>query len=450
MSERLFGTSGIRDITNREITPELAIHLAKSFFAELGEPGKVLIARDTRVSGEMLESALTSGFLSSGCEVVKLGVCPTPVLGFSIPELEADAGVMITASHNPPQYNGFKFFGPRGMVLQPERERKIENYYNKREFDPCAWSEIPDVKHSEVLRKYLELMSNEISIDGDYTVAIDCASGPSAKTTPQLLSSLGFEVITLNSQLDGTFPGRSPEPVEENLGDLSKMINGSDIDLGFAHDGDGDRIAVVDGMGEVVSQDKLLALMGAYSVERFGSGIVTTVDASKIVEEEVSEVGGEVSRTKVGDVSVAWEMLSQDFPFGGEPSGTWIIGDIHMCPDGTVAAARVLEMLDEKEKTLSQLAESISSYPILRGKVECPDQEKSEKMDSIEEEAPREFEGVRDIITVDGVRLEFEGGDWILIRPSGTEPYIRITSEAEEKENAQSRLERAMDLLKRS
>ncbi len=446
MKDQLFGTSGIRDIANRGITPELALDIAKSFSAA-EEPSEVLIARDSRVSGEMVENALISGFLSSGCEVKKLGIIPTPVLGFSVPELEADAGVMITASHNPPEYNGLKFFDFQGMAISPDTEEKIEKNYRNKEFEPARWEKIGEVDRLEVIGPYLSYLEDKISLEESYRVVVDCACGPTSRTTPRLLTSLGCEVITLNSQIDGNFPGRSPEPAAENIQDLCKIVEETGADLGLAHDGDGDRIAAVDEKGEVIGQDKLLALMGSYYVEKLGSGIVSTVDASKIVEEEVSERGGEITKTEVGDVSVAREMSSSDFSFGGEPSGTWIMGDVHMCPDGTLAAGRILEMLDFEGEKMSSLTSSVSSHPILRDKVECPEEEKSDKMEIIQERVSDEFEDIKNILTVDGIRLEFEGGEWILIRPSGTEPYIRITSEAEDKKRAQSLLDKAKGLI---
>lgn len=447
MSE-LFGTSGVRGIVNKNMTPKLALNLSKSLATKLKGPGKILIGRDTRLSGEMIEDALVAGFLSAGCEVRKLGVVPTPVVGFSVSELEADAGVMITASHNPPEYNGIKFFDSRGMALAPEKEDELEEIYSEKDFRTATWSEIRGVKHSKVLRNYLDRMGKEVSLDEEYKVVIDCSNGPTSKTTPQLLEKLGCEVLTINSQLDGSFPGHPPEPVAENLQELGNFVEDSGADIGFAHDGDGDRIAAVDEQGRIIKGDKLLALIGSYSVKRFGDGMVTTVDASKIVDEQVLEAGGKVSKTKVGDVSVAQEMDSQNLVFGGEPTGTWIIGDVHKCPDGTLAAARILEMLDGRKEPLSQLVDSMPSYPLLREKIKCPDERKSAKMESVKDQAPSTFEEAEDMLTVDGVRLEFEGGDWILIRPSGTEPYIRITAEAGDRGRVESLVETAKQLLK--
>lgn len=449
MSETLFGTSGIRGKINKEINPELALNLSKSFatYLENDEKQTILLGKDTRVSGEMIEESLTAGFLSAGYNVKKIGTVPTPVLGFSTKQQKANAGVMITASHNPAEYNGIKLYNSKGTALSPEKENKIEKIYRDKKYKTENWDGIGKTREEKVVNNYLNQIGKNISIEKEFDIAIDCANGPSSKTTPQLLRKLNCKAITLNSQQDGTFPSRAPEPTDENLENLSKMVSSTDIDLGFAHDGDGDRIAVIDDEGNFVNQDILLAFMGSYYAKKFGSGVVTTVDASKIVDEKVSEAGGEVSRTEVGDVHVAQEMIENDFLFGGEPSGTWILGDVHMCPDGTLAAGKILEMLSEKEEKLSSLIKNTSTYPIIRSKVDCPNEEKEPKMSKVSDKIDSEFEEIKEKITVDGVRIEFNDGAWILIRPSGTEPYIRITAEADEEKRAEDLVGRVETFL---
>ncbi len=444
----LFGTSGVRGLINERITSRLAIELSKSLAKWLDNSGKVLIGRDTRVSGKMLENALVSGFLSSGLEVEKLGIVPTPVVGFSTKISEAKAGVMITASHNPPEYNGIKFFKSNGMALNTQIESKIETIYSKKEFETPSWKKIKEAEKRSVTKKYLEKMSVYFNFEKKYKVIVDCANGPTSKTTPKFLKMLGCDVITINSSLDGFFPGRKPEPTKENLQDLINFVRNSDADLGLAHDGDGDRIYAVDEKGRPAKEDKLLALMGRYSIEKFGKGIVTTVDASRVIEELASEKGGRVFKTEVGDVSVAEKMDKENIAFGGEPSGTWIIGDIHMCPDGTLAAARIIEMIDSYERKLSNLLDSIPEYPISRSKVRCPNEKKSIIMEKFKNKVNSEFSNIANIVDIDGIRLELENGDWILIRPSGTEPYIRITSEAGSESKAKSLVKKTETTLK--
>lgn len=444
---RLFGTSGVRGIINEDFTPEIALKLARSLATSLGNSGTIVVGKDPRTSSDLIEDIITSGLLSGGCSVKKLGVVPTPVVGVAARSLGADAGVMITASHNPPEYNGVKFFDSSGMAYTPDKESEIEEIYFGEKSGSVEWSEIGDVSSITILQEYIREISEVVGVNKKFKVVVDCANGAASLATPYLLGGLGCEVITLNSQLDGTFPGRPPEPAKENLQELCKIVKLTDADLGLAHDGDGDRIAAVDENGRVVEGDKLLALASAYAVQKFGGKIVTTVDASKVVDEQVTKVGGEVVRTKVGDVSVAQEMKSQEATFGGEPSGTWICGDVHLCPDGPLAGVRILEMVDDSGETLSKLVDGVPSYPVHRAKIDCPNEEKEKVMQSVEEQAPQVFKNIVEKLALDGIRLKFADGAWILIRPSGTEPCIRVTAEADDEDRAKSLVEETKQLL---
>ncbi len=448
MKDNLFGTSGIRGVVNEDINPELFLNLSKSIAMELGDRGEIIIGRDARPSGKLFEDALIGGFLSAGFDVEIVGTVPTPVLAFSVSELNADAGIMITASHNPPQYNGFKLFNSKGMAISPKKEKEIENKYLNKDFKASKWKNIGKLKYKDVLENYLVKIAGKVSLKRKYKVIIDCANGPTSKTTPSLLEKLGCEVATINSDLDGKSPSRPPEPTEENIQDLIGLVKTTNADLGIAHDGDGDRIAVVDENGQFVDQDKLLALIGSYYVKKFRGGIVCTVDTSKIVEEQISKIGGRVVKTEVGDVPVVQEMSSQNFKFGGEPSGTLIHGDFNMCPDGTSAAIKILEVLDNRKEKFSELINSIPNYTTKRTKIPCREEDKQDKINRVRKRLNYTFEGIKEIINVDGVRIEFENGDWILIRPSGTEPYIRITAESSEEKEAEILLEKGKNIVK--
>ncbi|MBS3815195.1 MAG: phosphoglucosamine mutase [Hadesarchaea archaeon] len=445
---KLFGTSGVRGIINEEITPEKVLKLARALGSYLGNSGTVILGKDPRTSSDIIESIISSGLLASGCSIKKLGVVPTPVVGFSCRNLEVDAGIMITASHNPPQYNGVKFFDSNGMAYTPEKESKIEEIYSEQKTRNASWNEIESVETTDVARDYMIEIVNAVSVNKKFKVVIDCANGAASRITPYLLEDIGCKVITLNSQLDGTFPGHDPEPTETNLRELSKIVRSTKADLGLAHDGDGDRIAAVDEKGEFVKPDKLLALVSSYAADKFGGKIITTVDASRIIDEQVEKSGGEIVRTKVGDVSVAQEMESQEASFGGEPSGTWIFGDVHLCPDGVLGGLRILEILSKSEKTLSELISEIPDYPVKRAKVSCSNNEKENKMKKVKKEAPNTFENIVNSLDIDGLRLEFESGAWVLIRPSGTEPYIRITAEANSEDEVKSLVSKSKKILR--
>ena len=433
---RLFGTSGIRGIVNVDLKPELALDLGLSLAAFVENSGLFVLGKDPRISSDMLESSLVSGLLSGGCSVKKIGVAPTPAVGFAVPHLGAKAGVMITASHNPPEYNGIKLFGGDGMAFTPDQEEKIERIYFSGRTGGVPWDGIGDVGDADILPYYIKKIAGSVSLSRGYKVVVDCACGAGALATPFILREFGCKVIALNSQLDGFFPGRALEPTPENLQELGKIVKSLRADLGLAHDGDADRIAAVDEKGRVVSWDKLLALMAAHAVERNKGKVVTTVDASMIVDELVTSAGGKVMRTRVGDVAVAQAVKANQAVFGGEPSGAWIFPEVHLCPDGPLAGAKIIEMIDEAAKSLSKLADGIPEYPIVRAKVRCPNARKTAVMKKVAARVKRAFYGVGEVLTIDGVRLTLEDGAWVLIRPSGTEPYIRITSEAKSAERA--------------
>jgi len=442
---KLFGTSGIRGVVNEDITPELALDLGLALATYLGNSGTVVIGKDPRTSSDMLESCLVSGLLSGGCDVKRLGVVPTPVVGFATRRLGANAGIMITASHNPPEYNGIKFWGSDGMAYTPEQEAKVEAIYFSKKLKPVAWDKIGKVEVADILPEYIDEMASAVSLKRSYKVVVDCGNGAGAVVTPYLLRKLGCKVITLNSQLDGFFPGRGLEPTPENLQELCTVVKSLGADVGFAHDGDADRIAAVDEKGRAAEPDKLLALISAHQVKNKGEIVVTTVDASNIIDESVSARKGKVIRTKVGDVSVAAEIKKRGAIFGGEPSGAWIFPMIHFVPDGPLAAAKILELLDSTEKRLSELLDELPEYPTVRKKVACPNEKKPVVMKKFKARLRKEFKGISDVLTIDGIRFSFKDSSWALVRPSGTEPYVRITAGGK---NSGKIAEKASEILK--
>jgi phosphoglucosamine mutase len=445
---KLFGTSGIRGVVNEDITPELAIDLGLALATYLGNSGAVVIGKDPRTSSDMFESCLISGLLSGGCDVKRLGIVPTPVVGFATRRLGASAGIMITASHNPPEYNGIKFWSNDGMAYTPDQEAKVEAIYFSKKLKPVPWDKIGKVVSVDILREYIDEMAGTISLKRSYKVVVDCGNGAGALVTPYLLRKLGCRVTTLNSQLDGFFPGRKLEPTPENLRELCSVVKSLEADIGFAHDGDADRIAAVDDKGRAAEPDKLLALISAHQVKKKDDIVVTTVDASNIIDESVAAKKGRVVRTRVGDVSVAAEVKKRGAVFGGEPSGAWIFPMIHLVPDGPLAAAKILELLDSAGKPLSELLDELPEHPTVRKKVACSNEKKAVVMKEFKARLRKEFKGIRDVLTVDGIRFSLEDGGWGLVRPSGTEPYIRVTAGGKTEKDAGKIAEKILRILK--
>lgn len=439
---KLFGTSGIRGKINSEITSELALNMGRALSTQLGTGHHVVIGYDSRTSNEMLERALTVGILEGGCDVLSLGLAPTPLVGYSTMKLEADAGVMITASHNPPQYNGIKVWNRNGMAYRAHQERALEKIIHYKTFTNASWKDIGKVRDiSSISSSYVTDLLNFVDIKSGLKVVVDCANGAASYLSPLVLRKAGCEVISLNTQPDGFFPGRMPEPSDENLNELKEIVKNSGADLGIAHDGDADRMVAVDENGDMAEFDKLLSLVAS----EIGGRVVTTVDASSTIDLCMEKMNGHVIRTEVGDVHVAEAIEEHEASFGGEPSGTWIHPNFCMCPDGLLSALRVIELVQNKGP-LSKLLEEVPSFPTLREKIFCEDSQKSLVMEKVKKKLPNLFEDVK-VDLIDGIRISMKNGGWILIRPSGTESYLRITLGAKNQEEAQKIMERCKGFL---
>lgn len=444
VGKKLFGTSGIRGKIGSEVTSELALNVGKSLGYYLDGEGTVVLGYDTRTTSKMLEHAITAGLVESGIDVIKIGMVPTPLVGYTTEKLSADAGVMITASHNPSKYNGIKLWNNNAMAYTPEQEKTIEDIYLNKKYENVSWDRIGSIEeNNEIQETYIEDLLTMVNIEPGFKVVIDCASGAGSELSPILFRRAGCDVITLNSQVDGFFPGRNPEPNDANLGSLKKVVKATGANLGIAHDGDADRMMAVDETGKVVDFDKLLALMAA----EFGGTVVTTVDAGLVMDVELAKVGGKVLRTPVGDVAVADAIIKNNASFGGEPSGTWLYPDFCMCPDGLLSGIRLANIVSHKGP-LSKLLSKMDDYPNIREKVTCSTEEKAIIMENMEEEMKNAFDDIKEVNNIDGVRLSLNDGSWVLVRPSGTENYIRITLESPDEDKANEMKEICVDLIK--
>lgn len=443
---KYFGTSGIREVVNDKLTPELALKVGKALGTYLGG-GRVVVGMDTRTSGEMLKNALISGLLSAGIDVMDIGLSPTPLTGFAIRLYEADAGVTITASHNPPQYNGIKVWQRNGMAYTNEMENELERIIEVGKFRKAAWNEIGRLSHADPRGEYIKKALEAVSLDGSYTIVLDAGNGAGSILSPYLQRELGNKVISLNAHPSGYFV-RELEPNAGSLEGLAKTVRVMKADVGIAHDGDADRIGVVDDEGNFVEYEVMLSLISGYMLRRFGRGkVITTVDAGFALDDYVKPLGGEVVRVRVGDVAVAEGIMRENAVFGGEPSGTWIMPQWNLTPDGIFAGALVLEMID-RLGPLSELAKEVPRYVTLRAKIPCPNEKKAKAMELIAREVLGSFDYKR-LIDIDGVRIENDEW-WILFRPSGTEPIMRITLEAHTKEKAEGLMRKARELVERA
>lgn len=417
-----FGSSGIRGLANVEVTPELALSVGK-IVGELYS--SAVVGRDPRTTGPMLASALTAGILAAGGDAIDGGLVSTPTLARGAAEY--GCGVMVTASHNPAPYNGIKLWNPDGMAFDERQQEEIEAALATGRYRAVPWDGVGRLSaRGDLIAQHIDAVLREVG-HAKLRIVVDCACGATATITPFLLREMGCDVVAINAQPDGHFPGREPEPTEANLSLLKSTVTSVGADLGIAHDGDGDRMVAVDRDGTFLGGDTLLALFAKREVR---NALVVPVDASMVLEDLLPRA--KVYRTRVGDVYVASEIKRRGADFGGEPSGTWIFPKISLCPDGVYAAARLVKMA--AEEPLAAAVRSIPRYPTLRGAFAY----EAVKRSAIESRLDGVLRGLgADVSTVDGWRLQWDDG-WALVRFSGTEPKIRLLAESREEARAKA------------
>jgi phosphoglucosamine mutase len=445
---KLFGSSGVRGLVNEDLTPALACKVGLAV-ASHATARRALVARDTRVSGAMLEDALVSGLLACGVDVTLIGVVPTPVLAYLTKMLKADVGFMLTASHNPPMYNGIKIFNSDSLSYADESQNAVEKIIAEANFARAGWRGIGEASVADVSRFYVEMVTNAVTLRRQWRVVVDPGCGATFNVAPAVLGVMGCKVTALNAQPDGFFPARSSEPTAESLKDLAQVVKALGAEIGVAFDGDGDRVAFIDEQGGFVDFDRALAAFSAYAVKKNGGGIVvTSVEASMCVEKMVEAEGGTVVRTRVGDVYISEAMKRYNAVFGGEPCGAWVHPRFHYCPDGPLSAVLFLKALEEEEKTVCKFVAEVPEYVTLRENIACRNDLKLRAVANIEKTLKSAFPVYTGFSMVDGVRLALENG-WLLIRASGTEPLIRLTVEGESLKVARDIMAQGKALVKK-
>ncbi|MDS0298725.1 phosphomannomutase [Halogeometricum sp. S1BR25-6] len=438
----LFGTAGIRGDAVTRVTPELALSVGRAVGLDAVESNRraeVVVGRDGRTTGPALAAAAEAGLESAGADVRRAGKLPTPALAFAS---QGRRGIMLTASHNPPADNGIKVF-----VDGEEYDQNLERGVEERvaaDPDSAPWGLWGDSESVDVLADYREAVTEyarEFGADPKgLNVVVDCGNGMSALGTPQVLGRLGARVVTLNGQVDGHFPGRGSKPTPETLSDLRAFLAdeetepGGDYDFGIAHDGDSDRIVVVDADGDVVHEDTVVAILAEQFVREADADdpvVVTTPNASGRIDERVRAAGGRVERVRLGALHegiASARAAGGDVVFAAEPwkhvhpeLGGWI--------DGVASAAVFTRLV--AEQGLDALREPVTERPYRKVSVECPDEAKQAAMARVSETLPEAFPDA-DVDTEHGVRIERADASWALVRPSGTEPYVRVYAEADD------------------
>ena len=457
----LFGTAGIRGDVRERLTPELALAVGRAAGADAADRDSTpefVIARDGRETGPGLCAALEAGLESAGAAVRRAGVLPTPALAFAS---RGRRGVMVTASHNPPTDNGLKLFAD-GEEYGDDAEARTESRVAEPD-PPAAWDEWGSAKRIDPFQDYRDRIADYAkghgsALDGIEFV-VDCGNGMAGRATPQVLGALGAEVTGLNANVDGHFPARGSKPTPETLGDLQAFLaddegsgSGDETDdptLGIAHDGDADRVVFLDSAGEIVHEDTVVAILAEHYTRASDADdpvVVTTPNASSRIDERVAAAGGRVERVRLGalHVGIAAAREAGDanttVVFAAEPwkhihtaLGPWIDG---------VASAAVFSRL-VAERGLATLREPIAERPYRKVSVDCPDDRKATVMERLATTLPEAFPDA-DVDTEHGVRLVLDEG-WVLVRPSGTEPKVRVYVESEQVEELRERAVAAVE-----
>jgi phosphomannomutase/phosphoglucomutase len=435
-TKKLFGTNGIRGIVNKELTPEMATKVGSSIGTFFGKKN-LLLGHDARTSGPMLAKAVIAGLTATGCDVFFAGMAPTPALQYAVKNHCMGGGVIITASHNPPEYNGIKVIWNDGIEISHEQETEIENVYFKDKAVFAEWNKLGAKQELSLVNdEYVEAIKKHVNTseiaEKHYHVVVDAANSVGGLAAPRLLRELGCKVTTINANIDGTFPGRLPEPRPENLKEMAAAVKAVGADLGVAFDGDADRSIFVGENGEIYWGDKTFALIEKHFLtENPNAKIVTPVSSSTLVKDVAEAYKGEIVWTKVGSVTVSQTMKEVKAKLGGEENGGVFYGPHQAVRDGAMTTALILGIMAKTGKKLSELIAEQPRYFLEKGKVECPEDKKEKVLKKLVEQVKG-----ANISTLDGVKIWFEDKSAILVRPSGTEPVYRLYAEAKNQEKA--------------
>jgi phosphomannomutase/phosphoglucomutase len=428
--DSVFRAYDIRGVFGEDLTEEVATRIGAAFATFLGEDKEVLVARDVRLSGEKLRKALVSG-LVSGCDVTDIGIVPTPLLYFAVNRLQKDAGIMITASHNPPEWNGFKAFSRKGCIYGKDME-KVKQIAKEVDLERLRKKRVRLSSYKGIIQEYMDFVANKIEIRRKLKVVADTANGTCGLVAPSLFTRLGCKILTLNQNPDGTFPAHLPEPKEETLGELKREVVKNKADLGVGYDGDGDRAVFVDEKGNVIPGDVTLLIFAKDVLQKSkGAKIVYELSCSMAVEEYVKELGGIPIVERVGHTFIMDRMIEENALFGGEKSSHFYFSECYGVDDAVFASLRMTEILSKTSEKLSEMVDSLPKYPSIYEKnFECPD---NLKFVVVEKLRSRFKDYGLTILDMDGVKFLDKDG-WVLLRPSNTEPIIRVSAEARTEE----------------
>lgn len=446
----LFGTNGIRGVFGKDLSLDFLVDITRSLAAYY-KKGPILIGRDGRNSNNIMLNIVTAVLNSDGLDTVDAGILPTPCLQYATKKNQYEGGIMITASHNPPEYNGLKPIASDGVELPRQDETVVENIFANKRF---ITSEIlgRTFKEEMVIDRYTDDVLALVNVDKikkrKFKVTMDLGNGVQALVAPLIAKKLGCEIVTVNGTVDGNFPGRGSEPTPSNLSLMSSVATETESDIGAAYDGDGDRSIFCDDKGIVHWGDKTGTLLAKYLIttKHPKAKIVCPINTTHILTKIAQENGSEIIHTKVGSVEVSREMVKQDAIIGMEENGGFMYGVLNQVRDGALTTALMLDLMASEEKSLSGILSDLPKVYQYKSKFQCAEMGLIQNViDSVKNHgSPMKIE------TLDGVKIWFDKESWLMLRPSGTEPLIRMYGESTDELLINSKANEYTRLVKKS
>ncbi len=446
------GISGVRGIVGETFTPELAVEFARAFGTYF-EGGRILICRDTRPSGPMVQAAVAAGLLSTGCEVIDLGVCPTPTMQLAVRHFNATGGISITAGHNPAPWNALKFVRGDGLYLNTTQAEELLDIFHQGEFAKAKWNEIqPRIETCDAstnhIGHHIEVLNRTFDVEAirarRLTVAVDCCNGACAVLSPRWLEELGCRVLAINDETSSPFP-HSPEPKRETMAQLRAVVKAGQADIGFAHDADGERLGIVTEAGEALSEEMTLAIAAEIKLSQTPGVVVTHLSTSRAIDAIAARYNSTVIRTPVGQAYISEAMLEHNAVLGGEGNGAVAIPEIHVTNDAAATIGLLLEHIAKTGKRISEIAAAVPRYTMLKHYVPVAPNLLFSVLNEVRREA--EIANADEVDLSDGIKLSWPDG-WLHVRASNTESMIRVIAEAESEARANDLLGWAMERTK--
>jgi phosphomannomutase len=440
------GITGVRGIVGETFTPEVVVGFSQAFGTYL-DGGRILVCRDTRASGPMARAATIAGLLAAGCEVVDLGISPTPSLQLAVTWLKADGGIAITAGHNPSQWNALKFVRGDGLYLNPTQAEELLDIFHQGEFAKATWDQIvPAIQHQDPIAHHIELLRNVFDVQAirqrRLKVAIDCCNGACSLLIPRWLQEIGCEVLAINDDPTATFP-HAPEPKPQNMAQLSAVVKAGRADIGFAHDADGERLGIVTELGQPLSEELTFALATRIRLGQKTGNVVTNISTTSAIEQIAAVYGGTVVRTPVGQTYISEGMIELKSVLGGEGSGGVTVPELHLTHDSAAAVGLILEGLARDGRPVSKLVAELPQLTMLKHNFPVEPNRLYSVLQNFRVSVERE-QLTYDL--TDGIRVVLPEG-WVHVRASNTESMIRLIVEADDKANAHKLLDWGRDRL---